>query len=95
MMNAGPETIVIVPYKPGPESELGPVVNSSYFGKVPADRLKVTPEAVLFRADGKYPLEDRHAAAARPQRARLDRLRRRRADAGQFTMPEDPTKCTT
>jgi len=34
MMNAGPETIVIVPYKPGEESALGPVVKSDYFGAV-------------------------------------------------------------
>ena len=54
MMNAGPQTVIIVPYKPGPEAELGPVVKSDYFGPVPADRLKVTPEAVLFRADGNY-----------------------------------------
>jgi hypothetical protein len=92
MMNAGPDKIVIVPYKPGPESELGPVVNSSYFGKVPADRLKVTPEAVLFRADGKF----RSKIGTSQQRARnvlgsIDY-------AGgvltlvNFTMPEDPTK---
>ena len=30
------------------------MVKSDYFGAVPADRLKITPEAVLFRADGKY-----------------------------------------
>jgi hypothetical protein len=51
MMNAGPETIVIVPYKPGSEAELGHVVKSDYFGEVPPGRVKVTPEAVLFRAD--------------------------------------------
>ena len=54
MMNSGPETVVLVPYKPGSEAELGPVVKSDYFGAVPAERLKVTPEAVLFRADAKF-----------------------------------------
>jgi hypothetical protein len=54
MLCAGPETVVMVPYKPGREEDLGPVVKSDYFGPVPADRLKVAREAVFFRADGKF-----------------------------------------
>jgi hypothetical protein len=50
----GEETAVIVPYKAGSEAELGPVVQSDYFGEPPAERLKVTPQAVLFRGDGKF-----------------------------------------
>ena len=41
MLNAGPETVIVVPYRAGDESELGPAVKSDYFGQVPADRLKV------------------------------------------------------
>jgi hypothetical protein len=47
-------TAIIVPYKAGSEADLGPVVQSDYFGDVPADRLKITPQAVLFRGDGKF-----------------------------------------
>jgi hypothetical protein len=55
IMNSGPETIVVVPYKAGSEAELGYVVKSDYFPPAPGpDRLKITPEAVLFRADAKY-----------------------------------------
>jgi hypothetical protein len=54
MMNSGPETVVIVPYKPGSEDALGPVVKSDYFGAVPAERLRIMPEAALMRADGNY-----------------------------------------
>jgi hypothetical protein len=54
MMNCGPETVVIAPYKQGSEAELGPVVKSDYFGAVPPERLRTTPEAVLLRADGNY-----------------------------------------
>lgn len=50
----GEETVVIAPYHEGSVDDLGPVVNSDYFGPVPDDRLVVTPEAVLFRADGNY-----------------------------------------
>jgi hypothetical protein len=43
---------VVIPFIPGPEDELGPVVNDAYFGKVPADRLVVEEERLFFRADG-------------------------------------------
>ena len=39
MFNASPAATIIVPIKPGPESELGTPVTSDYFGTVPADRL--------------------------------------------------------
>ena len=54
MLNAGPEAITILPYKPGSEAELGPVVRSDYFGSVPPDRLKILPQAVLFRGDANF-----------------------------------------
>jgi hypothetical protein len=54
MMNATPSTTVVIPFKKGPESELGPIVNDTYFGKVPADRLKLKDDAVLFRADAEH-----------------------------------------
>jgi hypothetical protein len=56
MFNPSPATTIVVPFKTGPESELGPIVNDAYFGKVPADRLVVkADEGVLFfSGDGKY-----------------------------------------
>jgi acetyl esterase/lipase len=54
MLNAGPENVIIMPYRPGDEADLGPVVKSDYFGPVPPERLKITPQAILFRADGHY-----------------------------------------
>ncbi len=54
MMNSGPQTVVIAPYKSGSEAELGRIVKSDYFGTVPPDRLRILPEAVLLRADGNY-----------------------------------------
>jgi hypothetical protein len=52
MYNPSPTTTVVIPYKMGPERELGPVVNDSYFGKVPADYLKVQKGIIYFRGDG-------------------------------------------
>ncbi len=52
MLNAGPKTVVLAPYKSGDPERLGPAVRSDYFGAVPPERLKILPEAVLFRADG-------------------------------------------
>jgi hypothetical protein len=56
MFNPSPATTIVIPFKTGPESELGPTVNDAYFGKVPADRLDVkADEGVLFfSGDGKY-----------------------------------------
>ncbi len=92
MLNAGPQNVVIVPYRPGVETDLGPVVKSDYFGPVPPERLKITPQAILFRADGRY-------------RAKLGTSQKRARNvlgsidfAGgvltlvQFTMSDDPTR---
>jgi hypothetical protein len=92
MLNAGPKSITILPYKPGSEAELGPVVRTDYFGSIPADRLKVTPQAVLFRDDAEY-------------RAKLGISQRRAKNVlgaidfennvltiAKFSMPDDPTK---
>jgi hypothetical protein len=56
MFNPSPATTIVIPFKTGQESELGPAVNDAYFGKVPADRLVVKAgEGVLFfSGDGKY-----------------------------------------
>lgn len=56
MFNPSPETTVVVPFKSGPEDELGPAVNDAYFGKVPADRLVVREEdgILFFSGDGEY-----------------------------------------
>ncbi|MGI9455671.1 MAG: DUF6786 family protein [Aeoliella sp.] len=54
MYKHGPETTVVIPYRQGPESELGTVVIDDYFGKVPAERLKVSDRAIFFSGDGTY-----------------------------------------
>ena len=93
MLNSGSQAVAIVPYKAGPEDKFGPVVKSDYFGKVPAERLKVLPEAVLFRADAKYRSKiGTSQARAREVLGAID------FGAGalslvHFNMPEDPTRC--
>jgi Family of unknown function (DUF6786) len=54
MFNPSADTTIVLPYTPGPESSQDPIVNDAYFGKVPADRLVITPSAVFFRGDGQY-----------------------------------------
>jgi hypothetical protein len=56
MFNPSPATTIVIPFKPGPEAELGPIVNDAYFGKVPADRLVVRDKdgVLFFSGDGKY-----------------------------------------
>lgn len=52
MYNPSPATTIVIPFKPGSEAELGKVVNDAYFGKVPADRLKIAERVLFFRGDG-------------------------------------------
>ena len=54
MMNASENTTVVVPYKQGDSTKLGKILTDDYFGKVPADRLKVNDGLILFRADANH-----------------------------------------
>jgi hypothetical protein len=54
MLNASPATTVVAPYKQGDSSSLGKILTDDYFGKVPAERLKVDSGLIRFSADGKY-----------------------------------------
>ncbi|MFC1636926.1 DUF6786 family protein [Planctomycetota bacterium] len=66
MYNPSPKTTVVVPYKTGPEGELGPAVNDAYFGKVPAERLVVKDGVMFFSGDGQY----RSKIGLSPQRSK-------------------------
>ena len=65
MFQPSPRTTVVIPYREGPESELGPVVNDAYFGKVPADRLVAKGGRLFFKGDG----EHRSKIGLSPERA--------------------------
>lgn len=52
MLNAGDKTTIAIPYKQGDSASLGKIVTDDYFGKVPADRLKLSDGIMLFKADG-------------------------------------------
>ncbi|MBN1557007.1 MAG: hypothetical protein JW951_02540 [Lentisphaerae bacterium] len=89
MFNPSDTTTIVIPFKPGPEAELGPVVNDAYFGKVPPDRLKVGDGVLYFRGDGRY----RSKIGIGPERARpvlgsYDALRRV-LTLVQYTLPDN------
>jgi hypothetical protein len=52
MYKPGPRTVVVIPIRPGPDAELGPRVNDSYFGKVPPEYLVVRDRVLFFKGDG-------------------------------------------
>jgi hypothetical protein len=54
MFTPSPSATIVVPIKPGPESELGVPVTSDYFGAIPPRRLKVTEKTVFLSGDGKF-----------------------------------------
>ena len=54
MFNASPATTVVIPFIEGDEKVLGPIVNDTYFGKVPEERLVVKEGVMFFAADAGY-----------------------------------------
>ena len=54
MFNPSTATTIALPFTPGLESTIGPIVNDAYFGKVPADRLIVKESVIFFRGDGQH-----------------------------------------
>jgi hypothetical protein len=53
MFNPSPAIIIAIPVKAGDENLIGPKVNDTYFGKISADRLKISGDNIFFKADGK------------------------------------------
>ncbi|HET9486399.1 MAG TPA: DUF6786 family protein [Chryseosolibacter sp.] len=54
MFNPSPRVTMAIPFIEGPVESLGPIVNDDYFGKVPAERLKVGKGILYFSGDGEY-----------------------------------------
>jgi hypothetical protein len=54
MFTPSPATTIVVPIRPGPESQLGKAVTADYFGPVPPSRLIVKDQVIYFSGDGKY-----------------------------------------
>ena len=90
MFNSSPSNVAVIPYRQGEEAELGIPVRADYFGKLTAERLKVLPGVILFRADGNY----RSKLGTSKQRA-VDVLgsidfKNQVLTLVQFNMPENP-----
>lgn len=54
MFTPSPSTTIVIPIQSGPEEKSGTKVNDTYFGKVPADRLRVEEDVLFFKGDGAY-----------------------------------------
>jgi hypothetical protein len=66
MFHPSPSTTVVIPFRKGLESQYGQIVNDTYFGKVPFDRLRIGDGALYFRGDGQF----RSKIGVSPRRAR-------------------------
>jgi hypothetical protein len=66
MYKPGPRTTVVIPFVPGEDDDLGPIVDDAYFGVPPEERLAVTNGVLCFSADGTY----RSKIGVRPKRAK-------------------------
>ena len=54
MFNPSPNLTMVIPFVEGPVESSGTIVNDDYFGKVPAERLKVSNGIIYFKGDGEY-----------------------------------------
>jgi hypothetical protein len=92
MFEPSPKTTVVVPFREGPETERGPVVNDAYFGKVPPDRLVRGDGVLFFSGDGRY----RSKIGLSPRRARpvlgSDDAERSVLTIVTFDLPEGATE---
>jgi hypothetical protein len=52
MYRPSPATTVVIPFRTGPDAELGPQVNDAYFGKIPAEHLAVRNGVLFLKGDG-------------------------------------------
>jgi hypothetical protein len=92
MFNPSPATTIVIPYFRGDDTKLGPVVNDTYFGKVPADRLVAKDGVIYFKGDG----QARGKIGLSPNRA-LSKLGSYDAESGvltivQYTLPPNATE---
>ncbi|MEY3576531.1 MAG: hypothetical protein RL394_113 [Bacteroidota bacterium] len=91
MLNAGNQTSIAIPYKQGDSATLGKIVTDDYFGKVPAERLKVGDGLILFKADGNQRSKiGLSPARALPMAASYDGANNVLTIA-QFSLPEGKT----
>ena len=54
MFKPGPKAITLIPFNEGSELEMGKMVTSDYFGKIPADRLQIKGNIIYLKTDGEY-----------------------------------------
>jgi len=53
MFRPSERTTMLFPFRTGPESELGPIANTTYFGPIPPDRVVAKDGVLYFKGDGK------------------------------------------
>jgi hypothetical protein len=54
MYKPSPNTTIVIPFKSGSKTKLGPKVNDNYFGKVPPAYLNVKENVLFLKGDGTY-----------------------------------------
>lgn len=53
MFKPSPQTTIVIPFKPGDVSALGPVANTDYFGRIPDSRIRIGESTLFYKGDGK------------------------------------------
>ncbi|WP_020526279.1 DUF6786 family protein [Flexithrix dorotheae] len=53
MLQPSPENTIVIPVNSGEVANLGEIVNDTYFGKIPDDRIATNESHIFFKGDGK------------------------------------------
>lgn len=53
-VQSSPQATIVLPIRSGSNAKLGTPVTTDYFGTVPANRIDIQANAILFRADSQY-----------------------------------------
>lgn len=81
MFKPTPKTTIVIPFKAGEVSKLGPIANTDYFGKIPHTRIKFSESVLFFKGDG----TERGKLGLSPRRSK-DVAGSWQADSGTLTL---------
>lgn len=81
MFKPTPKTTIVIPFKAGEVSKLGPIANTDYFGKIPDTRIKFSESVLFFKGDG----TERGKLGLSPKRSK-DVAGSWQADSGTLTL---------
>ena len=93
MYNSTPYHVLVIPFKPGHEEQLGKRFSADFFGTAPHGRLRLMPESLLLRTDGRFRCQIGVSRARAVSRVAAIDFRNGVFSIMEFNLPEDADSC--